>query len=84
MTTEAIQHGRLFTWISGVLVTCLLAHEVAGHIYKMHSFSTSTILAGALSACVFGQSATYPADAATYTNPVLEEYGADPWVVRSG
>ncbi|KAK5941060.1 hypothetical protein PMZ80_006337 [Knufia obscura] len=26
----------------------------------------------------------YSSDATTYTNPVLEEVGADPWVVRSG
>lgn len=32
---------------------------------------------------VLGQS-IYSSDNATFTNPILQKYGADPWVVRNG
>lgn len=59
----------------------VLVFAIVSQYCMMHRSFVFTVLASSLD-CVLGQSPTYDTHGATYTNPVLSKYGADPFVVK--
>ena len=53
-------------------------------ISSSSSAAVSGTSASSVSSLILTASPTASANGATFTNPILEEHGADPWVVRHG
>lgn len=69
---------------NGAVSSSLGASSVPLAVSSSPAQSAPSAPAGAASSASSQPSSTYSSDGATFTNPILQKYGADPWVVKNG